>query len=86
MMHSVDLSALGLDAGASGQLAARDIEAAAAEEDEAGNGNGNGNGNGGDGDDDGDGAAASNGGNGGPRQPVVPSDQKATGKKRKKRR
>jgi hypothetical protein len=90
MMQSVDLSALGLEAGASGQLAA----AAAAE---AGEGDGDGGGEDegeGDGDGEGDGggdgdaaAAAPAGTNGDPRGPIVPDDRKKPhGKKRKKRR
>ena len=90
MMHSVDLSALGLDAGASGHLSARDVEAAAEGDDE---GEGEGDDEGGHGEDDGAArdveadAAAPTGSNGDPRQPVVSDDQqKAAGKKRKKRR
>jgi hypothetical protein len=76
MMQSVDLSALGLEAGASGQFATRDIEAAAAEGD--------------DGDDGGEAGTAAAGSAAGSgvdlRQPVVPVQQGAAGKKRKKRR
>ena len=75
MMQSVDLSALGLEAGASGQFATRDIEAAADEGDD---------GDGAEAD-----AAAATGGGGEPLQPVVPVvpvQQGAAGKKRKKRR
>jgi hypothetical protein len=74
MMHSIDLSALGLEPGATGQFAA---SAAAAEVDEAGEGEGEG---------DADEAAAASA-NGEPRQPIVPEDRKKpSGKKRKKRR
>ncbi len=83
MMQSIDLSALGLEAGASGQFAA---SAAGGEAEDDGDGDGEGEGEG-DGDDGEEAAAAPPGSNGDPLQPVIPADRKKPfGKKRKKRR
>jgi hypothetical protein len=91
-MESVDLSALGLEAGASGQFAARAADAAADAEAEAGEEEGAD----AEAEDAGDaeaedagdaGPAASGSTNGDPLQPVLPADRKQPhGKKRKKRR
>lgn len=90
MMESVDLGALGLDAGASGQLAARAADAAGDAEDEGEGGEE-------EGEDAEDAEGAADGGtaghaaspstNGDPSQPDLPADRKPPhGKKRKKRR
>lgn len=102
MMESVDLGALGLEAGASGQLAVSAVEAAdaadaaedgedaedAEDEGDAGGEGGEGAGGGEGGEDAGHaGHAASTSTNGDPSQPVLPDDRKQPhGKKRKKRR
>jgi len=94
MMESVDLSALGLEAGASGQLSASGIAAAVAAEGEADGGQGEGEAAGdadadaGEGEGEGDAeAAAAAPTDGEPRPADAPAEKKRLfGKKRKKRR
>ncbi len=94
MMESIDLSALGLEAGASGQFTARtDATATDAEADggerEGEDGEDGEDGQGGEAGEQAAGAEAAPAGstNGDPSQPVIPADQKKPhGKKRKKRR
>jgi hypothetical protein len=88
MMHSVDLRALGLESGVSGQFStSAALAAAAAAEADGGDGDGEGEG-AGEGAGAGDAASASDaGGDGEPRPPAEPGgDRRPASRKRKKRR